>query len=163
MKKFAIKILLLYTFLLFFGFSCGTIHKNTNNKERYSCKNYDFSAALVEIVDAETNGEISGDTHFHSKKNNEIFYSYQRYDSSRKALDKLGKEQKEADKLLKEKDLKDNSGKEVGKKIVFYAEKQMSAGLYKNYFLLWTKGSMFYWIRSKSLAGIKEMEKECEF
>jgi hypothetical protein len=34
-------------------------------------KYYDFSVALMEMVDEETNGEISGDTHFHSKNNNE--------------------------------------------------------------------------------------------
>jgi hypothetical protein len=62
-----------------------------------------------------------------------------------------------------------NGGKAVGKKIVFYAEKKSSFGIDKNYYLLWTKesvlteDSMFYWIRSKSLAGIEEMEKECKF
>lgn len=162
MKKYAIKILNLYLFLLFFGLSCGTMHKSNNNPEKYSCRNYEFST-LMEIVDEETKGKISGDTHFRSIEDNEIFYSYNRYDSREKAIDKLKEEQKEANKIFKEEALKDSNGKEIGKKLVFYTEKQMSAGLYKNYYLLWTKDSIFNLIRSKSLAGIEEMEKVCQF
>ena len=168
MKKYVIKLLILYLFISFFVLSCGTTLKNETIAEKYSCNNYEFSTALVEMVDSETNGEISGDTHFHSQNGNEIFFSYQKYNSGRDAFNRLKKEKEEADKIITENELMDG-GKVVGKKVVFYAEKQMSAGLYKNYFLIWTKESllketsMFYWIRSTSLAGIEEMEKECKF
>lgn len=171
MKKYILKSLnvTLDFFVIVLGFNCGTyLNQNTGKSERYSCRDYEFSAALMEMVDAETNGKISGDTHFHSKGGNEIFYSYQRYNSSREAFDKLKKEQKETDKTLEEIELM-NGGKVVGKKIVVFAEKKGSFGIDKNYYLLWikesvwTETSMFYRIRSKSLAGIKEMEKECKF
>ena len=166
MKKFVIKSLIVIScfLVLTVGFSCGKYKSKTAEKvKRYGCKDYEFSAAFVEFE-----SESSGDTHFHSKNGNEIFYSYQGFDSTRDALYKLKEKQKEADRILKETELI-KGGKVVGKKIVFYAEKQRDFGIDKNYYLLWTKEfllkqtSMFYWIRSESLAGIEEIEKECKF
>ncbi len=94
---------------------------------------------------------------------NEIFYSYNRYDSKQEAFNELEKDKTKAKKILKESVLKNKDGNEIGKKVVIYVVKKGTAEIYKNYYLLWTKDSMLYSIRSESLSGIKEMEKECKF
>ena len=100
---------------------------------------------------------------FALKEGNEIFYSYRHYKSKEEATENLEKQKTEDKEIIREEDIKDNNRKTIGKKVVFYAEKLGIAEIYKNYYLLWTNKSSFYWIRSKSISGIEEMEKECKF
>jgi hypothetical protein len=155
MEKYVINLSTLFLLLSIFG--CGSTTINKSNREKlYECKNQEFSTWL--------NGdEKYGDGHFPSK-DGEIIYGQLQYSPS-KALIELEKEVQKANKIIDDKMLFDESGKKVGRKVLFYKETKFEGfeEPRKTYNLYWTKNSIFTLISSEALSSVKEVEKECNF
>ncbi len=155
MKKYIINLFIL--FLLLSTLGCGTTTINRSNREKlFECKNYEFSTWL--------NGdEKYGDGHFPSK-DGEIIYGQLQYIPSN-SLVELEKEVQKANKIIDDKILFDESGKKVGRKVLFYKETKFEGfeEPRKTFNLYWTKNSILTLISSESLSSVKEVEKECNF
>lgn len=122
-------------------------------------------SALMEIADAETNGKRSGETHFRSPVDAEVFFSYHLTDSNEKALEEVRSKENTAKSVLRKSVLKDAQAKKNGEKIVFLSEAKLpiSNTIEKKYYLLWSNEAMLYSVSSESLAAIEEIEKTCNF
>lgn len=121
----------------------------------YQCKNFELSLP-IEIVDLETNGKKSGSTHFHSSSTeSEVFYSYERFETDERAANQLKENQKPARRVLRNSEIKDSNGNQIGEKIVMATA--------DGYVLLWTKEKMLNSLSSEFLAAIEEIEKDCNY
>lgn len=141
-------------FLLLSTFFFGCKSKETHQKVFFPRKDYNLDVP-IESVDAETNGKKGGETHFHSNSSDEeVFYSYDNFDSNDEAQSYFDKRTNEFRFLIRDSKLTDKNGKEVGQKTLFLSESN-------NYVLYWINGVKFNSVSIKSLSAVEEIEKDC--
>lgn len=149
------KLLIFLTLLAAFLFSgCKSDTKNDSaDRKFHKCKDYKLDVP-IEMVDVETQGEKSGDTHFPSfSTDTELFFSYNRFESEETALNHLKETEKRAWRIIRNDEIKDSSGNKIGEKTIIIT--------LNSYELLWTKGLMLNHVIGESLAAIEEIEKDC--
>ncbi|HMS39174.1 MAG TPA: hypothetical protein PKE69_03030 [Pyrinomonadaceae bacterium] len=144
---------------------CGVYTETETFPDRnYACKDYKLSAQM-EIVDVETNGKRSGDTHFRATVDAVVFFSYNLTESSEKAIEEIRVKENTAKSVIRKSVIKDSQKQKIGEKLVFLSEDKLpiSKTIEKKYNLLWSNEAMIYLVSSKSLAAIEEIKKTCNF
>jgi hypothetical protein len=113
---------------------------------------------LIEAVDAETQGERAGDTHF-TLGLYELFYSYENFDSAEESFEKLRERSELASLVMEKGEIRDAKGTEVGS---YRLTSTNSSPTNQIFCLLWSKASRFAKVCSESVEGIEQFRNQYE-